>query len=103
MHCTAIGYRMNSRVTSIEFATIAVPIFAGCNSPRQASDAVKASSTPSVTSQDSAVTAEADDGTWVRPARDYGSTRFSGLTEITPATVKQLVVKSTFSTGFTRG
>jgi PQQ-dependent dehydrogenase (methanol/ethanol family) len=44
-----------------------------------------------------------ESGDWIRPARDYASTRFSGLTQITPESVKQLGVKGTFSTGFVRG
>lgn len=40
---------------------------------------------------------------WTRPAKDFASTRFSGLTEITAESVKQLGVKVTFSTGVTRG
>jgi PQQ-dependent dehydrogenase (methanol/ethanol family) len=39
----------------------------------------------------------------VRPAKDYASTRFSALTEITPETVTKLGVKGTFSTGLARG
>ena len=37
------------------------------------------------------------------PAKDYASTRFSGLTEITPANAKQLKLAWTFSTGVDRG
>jgi lanthanide-dependent methanol dehydrogenase len=44
-----------------------------------------------------------DDGQWVRPAKDFASTRFSSLTEITPESVRQLGVKATFSTGLVRG
>jgi PQQ-dependent dehydrogenase (methanol/ethanol family) len=44
-----------------------------------------------------------DDGEWVRPAKDYASTRFSGLTEITPQNVKNLRAVFTFSTGTVRG
>jgi len=42
-------------------------------------------------------------GDWVRPARDYASTRFSPLDQITPATVRQLGVRVTFATGVVRG
>lgn len=45
----------------------------------------------------------ADDGQWVRPAKDYASTRFSGLTEINSGNVKQLRPIATFSTGVLRG
>ena len=44
-----------------------------------------------------------DDGQWVRPAKDYASTRFSGLAEITAQNVKDLRLVSTFSTGVLRG
>jgi lanthanide-dependent methanol dehydrogenase len=44
-----------------------------------------------------------DSGDWVRPARDYSSTRFSPLDLITTANVGQLSVKSTFSTGVLHG
>ncbi len=49
----------------------------------------------------SATTAE--DGQWVRPAKDYASSRFSGLTEITAANVGRLGLAFTFSTGVLRG
>ena len=42
-------------------------------------------------------------GDWVRPGRDFASTRFSPLQEITPANVGQLGVRLTFSTGTLRG
>src|SRR3954453_3134076 len=45
----------------------------------------------------------ADDGNWTMPAKDYAATRFSGLTQITPANVAKLRVDFTFSTGTTEG
>ena len=45
----------------------------------------------------------ADDGQWVRPAKDYSSTRFSALTEINTANVRNLRPIATFSTGTLRG
>src|SRR5688572_3001158 len=44
-----------------------------------------------------------DTGDWIRPAKDYASTRFSPLEQITLDSVRQLTVKETFSTGYTRG
>ena len=44
-----------------------------------------------------------DDGNWVMPGKDYASTRFSGLTEITPRNVGALKVAFTFSTATTHG
>jgi PQQ-dependent dehydrogenase (methanol/ethanol family) len=45
----------------------------------------------------------ADDGQWIRPAKDYASTRFSALTEINSSNVKTLRAIATFSTGALRG
>ena len=45
----------------------------------------------------------ADDGQWVRPAKDFQGTRFSGLTEINNTNVQNLHVFGTFSLGTTRG
>jgi len=44
-----------------------------------------------------------DDGQWVMPAKNYASTRFSGLNEINTSNVKRLGVSWTFSTGVTAG
>jgi PQQ-dependent dehydrogenase (methanol/ethanol family) len=44
-----------------------------------------------------------EDGQWVRPAKDFASSRFSGLTEITTANVGRLGLAFTFSTGVLRG
>ena len=61
---------------------------------------------PPATPAPAAVAAAADgedDGQWVRPARDYASTRYSGLTQITTDNVKTLRLAWTFSTGVNRG
>ncbi|HEV7702816.1 MAG TPA: PQQ-binding-like beta-propeller repeat protein, partial [Gemmatimonadaceae bacterium] len=41
----------------------------------------------------------APDGQWTMPSKDYAATRFSGLSQITPATVKSLHPVWSFSTG----
>jgi PQQ-dependent dehydrogenase (methanol/ethanol family) len=46
---------------------------------------------------------EADDAQWVRPAKDYASTRYSTLNEITAQNAGNLKVAFTFSTGLTHG
>ncbi len=38
-----------------------------------------------------------DDGQWTMPSKNYASTRFSSLTELTPANVKQLQPLFSFS------
>jgi PQQ-dependent dehydrogenase (methanol/ethanol family) len=50
-----------------------------------------------------AANSTADDGQWVRPAKDLASTRFSALAEINAANVKSLRTIATFSTGIARG
>ncbi len=44
-----------------------------------------------------------DDGQWVRPAKDYASTRYSTLDQINNGNVQNLKLAFTFSTGLTRG
>ncbi len=44
-----------------------------------------------------------DDGQWVRPAKDFASTRYSALSEITTTNAAHLRVVNTFSTGIDRG
>lgn len=44
-----------------------------------------------------------DDGQWTLPGRDYAATRFSGLSEITPANAKNLHPTWSFSTGVLGG
>ena len=46
---------------------------------------------------------ETDDGQWMRPAKDYASTRYSTLNEITTQNANGLKVAFTFSTGLTHG
>jgi lanthanide-dependent methanol dehydrogenase len=44
-----------------------------------------------------------DDGQWTMPAKNYSSTRFSGLSEINTSNAKELRLAWTFSTGVLRG
>jgi len=44
-----------------------------------------------------------EDGQWTMPAKNYASTRFSGLDEINVRNVKNLQVAFTFSTGVNKG
>ena len=45
----------------------------------------------------------ADDGQWLMPSKDYASTRFSSLKEITPENVKNLKPDFSFSLGVNKG
>jgi lanthanide-dependent methanol dehydrogenase len=51
----------------------------------------------------SAANAPADDGQWTMPSKNYASTRFSSLTEITPANVKDLQPVFSFSLAVNKG
>jgi PQQ-dependent dehydrogenase (methanol/ethanol family) len=44
-----------------------------------------------------------DDGRWTMPGKDYAATRYSGLSELTPANVARLKPVWNFSTGVLRG
>ena len=51
----------------------------------------------------SAANAPPDDGQWTMPSKNYASTRYSELTEITPSNVKTLQPVFTFSLGVNKG
>jgi PQQ-dependent dehydrogenase (methanol/ethanol family) len=55
------------------------------------------------TTRDTTSSPSADDGQWLMPARNFASTRYSGLNQITGDNVGQLQLAWTFSTGVTRG
>ena len=49
------------------------------------------------------VVAEQEDGQWIMPAKNYASTRFSGLEDINTSNVTHLKLAWSFSTGVLRG
>ncbi len=77
----------------------------GCSGPASGSrNATAAAPSPSPLASGPGLNAAPDaTGDWVRPAKDYASTRFSELNQITSESVKQLGVRGTFSTGVLRG
>jgi PQQ-dependent dehydrogenase (methanol/ethanol family) len=91
--CSAAGMRVTSLVLLALLLTCCDRIDAANTLRRGTPAESSATSTPGGD----------DDGQWTRPAKDFASTRFSKLDEITPASVRQLGVKVTFSTGFVRG
>src|SRR3954453_12358458 len=44
-----------------------------------------------------------DNGNWEMPGKNYASTRFSAMRDVTPANVRRLGVAFTFSTSTTHG
>jgi len=73
-----------------------------CRHPPEATAAATSAPLAAGAATSSAATAD-DDGQWALPAKDYSSSRYSALGEITPASVKQLGVRLTFSTGVNAG
>ncbi|WP_352819158.1 methanol/ethanol family PQQ-dependent dehydrogenase [Mesorhizobium sp. M0898] len=65
--------------------------------------AAVAQSTSSFAINPPAAAAPPDDGQWAMPAKNYASTRYSELAEITEDNVKNLQVAFTFSTGVNKG
>ncbi|WP_352680446.1 methanol/ethanol family PQQ-dependent dehydrogenase [Mesorhizobium sp. M0184] len=65
--------------------------------------AAVAQSTSSPAINPPAAAAPPDDGQWAMPAKNYASTRYSELAEITEDNVKNLQVAFTFSTGVNKG
>lgn len=51
----------------------------------------------------SVANAPADDGQWTMPSKNYASTRYSSLTEITPQNVARLVPQFSFSLAVNKG
>src|SRR3712207_474971 len=59
--------------------------------------------TPSTIPKPPPSAAPPEDGQWTMPAKNFASTRYSDLPEITSDNVKNLQVAFTFSTGVNRG
>ena len=76
---------------------------AGCKGERAAPPVSLVAKTGAATVAGDTTAVYPDDGQWVRPAKDYQATRFSGLTEISTANVRDLRPVVTFSTGVNRG
>jgi lanthanide-dependent methanol dehydrogenase len=79
-------------------------VLAACKpQPSNSTGSVNVERGPAPATSAGEVDLSADDGQWVRPAKDYASTRFSALTEINTTNVRNLRPIATFSTGALRG
>ncbi|HZE08084.1 MAG TPA: PQQ-binding-like beta-propeller repeat protein, partial [Gemmatimonadaceae bacterium] len=79
-----------------------------CSGQKAPDEVAQTPGTPSMTpiagrSNGGAIANEAEDGQWIRPAKNYSSTRFSGLNQITASNVANLRLAWTFETGILRG
>ena len=87
------------------FAVLAAAALASCNKH----DSNAAQSPQNVAAPNSqhalppSAASPADNGNWEMPGKDYASTRFSALNQITPANVGRLGLAFTFSTATTHG
>ena len=98
--------RVAHRLASCGIVCLSVVACSGKPERREAAGEAQtpSSGTAAQASPNSASTPlEPDDGQWVRPAKDLASTRFSQLTEINTANVRNLRVTLTISTGVNRG
>ena len=93
--------RMRTRAAWILLSLVAASCGGGTQERAAGRDAD--STAPAPPSAPGTVNSLDGSGDWVRPAKDYASTRFSTLNQITPDSVRGLAVKVTFSTGATAG
>ena len=106
---TRLSYTSPLRAAAVALAAGAYALMfanVGCSTPKQQSaerrSAVRAQNMTAA--QPSSIPgSKAEDGQWVRPAKDYASTRYSRLSEITADNAKNLRLAWTFSTGVLRG
>src|SRR3954468_2132945 len=94
--------RLSGRRLLMKLACAGLMAMAACKpeAPRStgSTDAQKGAAPAS-----SGASVDADDGQWTMPAKNYASTGFSGLAEITATNAKTLHPVATFSTGVLRG
>ena len=92
--------------TAVITLAAALAALASCNknpSPAESTAQVYSSIPGGPRAVPAASASPADDGNWVMPGKDYASSRFSGLNEVTPRNVKNLALAFTFSTGTAAG
>jgi lanthanide-dependent methanol dehydrogenase len=99
---------MMRRVTSPWFTTVLCSVTAALTAcdrtpTSQPNSPVVSASLPANRAIAPAAAAPADDGNWVMPGKNYASTRFSALDQITPANVGKLALAFTFSTATDKG
>ncbi|HUQ99964.1 MAG TPA: methanol/ethanol family PQQ-dependent dehydrogenase [Gemmatimonadaceae bacterium] len=100
---------MRSSIHKATLTTLAiVSATAACSNVKRADETAQNPQSPVVTplagrSNGGAIVAQAEDGQWVMAAKNFASTRFSGLNEVTADNVKNLHLAWTFETGILRG
>src|SRR2546421_8834921 len=93
-----------ARVLLYSLSALSLLQFASCTStPKSNSPSSTQTAQPVNLPTGAQSAAESEDGQWLMPAKNYASTRFSGLDQINTDNVKSLKVAWTFSTGVNRG
>src|SRR6185503_168780 len=87
------------RAATLVFAALLISSCTQHNQPQQQVSQNRVLTAPTGAS----VVAEPEDGQWPMPAKNYASTRFSGLEEINTSNVANLKLAWSFSTGVVRG
>ena len=101
--------RWSRRLSRASLATvISICAVAACSNQKPADEVAQRPEGPTITpiagrSNGGAIAAYAEDGQWITPAKNYSSTRFSGLNQITAENVRGLHLAWTFETGILRG
>jgi glucose dehydrogenase len=98
--------RVGRTLLSMSAVVAGAALLIGCNKSNPAQSSQPIVTAPIVGGPHAlppAAAAPADDGNWTMPGKNYASTRFSALGQITPANVGKLALAFTFSTGTTMG
>lgn len=105
---SAVAARKSTEVSILRrfICGIALLYTIGCEQPHPSKPTGAAATNASMTGKAALpafTTAASEDGQWLMPAKNYASTRFSGLDSINATNISGLKVAWTFSTGLVRG
>src|SRR6476619_7330071 len=93
--------RRGARLLLLTISSCFLLALATCTRPTQ--PAASSNSHPLSQPTGAQQNTDAEDGQWVMPAKNFASTRYSGLDQITTENVANLKLAWTFSTGVLRG
>jgi PQQ-dependent dehydrogenase (methanol/ethanol family) len=94
---------VSGRLLSAPFLAGALLVNTGCAGPPKTQQNPAPPNRVLTAPTGAQTTAQVEDGQWTMPAKDYSSSRYSGLDEIRPDNVANLKLAWSFSTGVLRG
>jgi PQQ-dependent dehydrogenase (methanol/ethanol family) len=102
-HVSTLSQVRSRPLRPVQAGLIALTLLAaaGCNSRSHTSGSLEAEKGDGQTPYTGSMAK--DDGQWIRPAKDYASTRYSTLDQINTGNAKDLKLAWTFSTGLVKG